>query len=90
MRFLEIGGEHFGTAKLAQLTADGLNGLGLNSFQSIDINIQTNQVFIGFTKLEDATCARAIAGTHERSKSKRFQSNNIQMFILNLFGALNS
>ena len=85
MRFLNIAGDYYGTSQLAQLTADGLSNLGLDSFQHINVNIETDQVSIIFEKLEDATCVRAIAGANQLSSSKEFQSKNIGQFILNLF-----
>ena len=85
MRFLNIAGDHYGRSQLAQLTADGLSNLGLNSFQHININLKTDQVSIVFESLEDATCVRAIAGANQQSKSKEFHGNNIGQFILNLF-----
>ncbi len=85
MRFLNIAGDYYGRSQLAQLTADGLSNLGLDSFQHINVNIRADQVSIIFEKLEDATCVRAIAGANQRSSSKEFQSKNIGQFILNLF-----
>jgi hypothetical protein len=90
MRFLRIAGDQYGTSRLAQLTADGLNNLGLDSFQHISIKIKTDQVLIVFKSLEDATCARAIAGVNPHSKSKRFQSKNIGKFLLNLFEVIST
>jgi hypothetical protein len=88
MRFLRIAGEQYGTNQLAQLTADGLSNLGLDSFQHINVKIKTDQVSIIFESLEDATCAHAIAGTNQQSKSKEFHCENIGQFILNLFGVI--
>ena len=90
MRFLNIAGDHYGRSQLAQLTADGLNNLGLSSFQHININIKTDQVSILFKSLEDATCVRAIAGADQQSRSKRFRSKNIGKFILNLFEVIST
>ena len=88
MHFLEIAGEKYGGDELSSLTANGLAGLGLDSFHSIDVDTRTNSIAIIFDKEEDSSTVGAITGSNKTINGKLFHSNNVSQFILELYSIL--
>ena len=84
MHFLKIAGEKYGADELSNLTGDGLSCLGLNSFQSIDVDTRTNSIAIVFEREDDSSAAWAIAGSKQPTCNKVFRCNNVSKFILHL------
>ena len=84
MNYLEIAGEKYGSDELTSHIAARLAEIGVNSFQSIQVNAQSNHLSIAFDDEQDVQVAMAIAGADSRSKSNIFQSENAIAFLLSL------
>jgi len=84
MNYLEISGEKYGSDELNGIIAARLSEIGVNSFQSIQVNTQSNHLEIAFDDKEDVAIANAIAGPDSRSISNIFQCKNAIAFLLSL------
>ncbi len=84
MHFIDISGTKYGDDELSSITARNFVALGMDSFQSIDINTKNNSIRVGFENIEDANSAYAIAGQEPQSTSKIFHSWDAKQFILQL------
>jgi len=89
MNYLEISGEKYGSDELNGIIAARLSEIGVNSFQSIQVNTQSNHLEIAFDDKEDVAIANAIAGPDSRSISNIFQSRNAIKFLLSLTNTSN-
>ncbi|MBT5268415.1 MAG: hypothetical protein HOL70_03110 [Candidatus Marinimicrobia bacterium] len=90
MHFIEISGTKYGGGELSDMTANNLISLGIESFQSINIDPKNNTIHIGFENVEDANVAHAIAGIKPRLKSKTFCCQDARQFLLELYSVANS
>lgn len=84
MNYLEINGERFGSNDLIGFLTNKLTEIGVNNFQSININTASNQIDIQFGDIIDANIARAIAGSPQSNKHQ-FQTKDARHFLLALF-----
>ncbi|NQV16140.1 hypothetical protein HQ531_11830 [bacterium] len=84
MNYLEIAGEKYGSDDLVSYAATKLSEIGVNSFQSIQINTENNHIAICFDTEEDALIACAIAGFQSRINSNVFQSDDATDFLISL------
>ena len=84
MKYLEIGGEKYGSDELNGIIAGRLSEIGVKSFQSIQVNAQSNHLEIAFDDKKDVDIVKAIAGPNSRSISNIFQSRNAIEFLLYL------
>ena len=84
MNYLEIAGEKYGSDELTSHIAARLAEIGVNSFQSIQVNAANNHLAIAFDDKQDVNIANAIAGTDSQSRSNIFQSENAIAFLLSL------
>ena len=89
MNFLEISGEKYGSDELTAIVAARLAEIGVNSFQSIQVNTLDNILAIAFDNEQDVQVAKAIAGSESNSKGNVFQSLNAAAFILDLYTTSN-
>jgi hypothetical protein len=85
MHFLEIAGEKYGNDDLSRITANGLAGLGIESFQTIEIDTRKSSIAISFDEVEDTAIVQAIAGVSQQNSGKEFSSDNVSQFILELY-----
>ena len=89
MNYLEIAGEKYGSDELTSHIAARLAEIGVNSFQSIQVNAANNHLAIAFDDKQDVNIANAIAGTDSQSRSNIFQSGNAVSFLLSLVNTSN-
>ena len=89
MNYLEIAGEKYGSDELTSHIANRLAEIGVNSFQSIQVNAGNNHLAIAFDDKQDINIANAIAGSDSQSRSNAFQSKNVVSFLLSLVNTSN-
>lgn len=85
MHYLQIADDQYGSDELSKIVSMGLSALGVDSYQTINIDTKKNRISIGFTSQEDANVARAIAGFIKRPKTKTFKSRDARGFLLELY-----
>ena len=84
MNYLEIAGEKYGSDEITSHIANRLAEIGVNSFQSIQVNTHSNHIEIAFDDEQDVNIANAIAGTDSQSRSNIFKSKNAIAFLVSL------
>jgi len=89
MNYLEISGEKYGSDELTSHIANRLAEIGVNSFQSIQVNAQSNHLSIAFDDEQDVQVAMAISGSDSHSISNVFESRNAVSFLLSLVNTSN-
>jgi hypothetical protein len=89
MNYLEIAGDKYSSDELTDIAAARLCEIGVNSFQSIQVNTLDNILAIAFDNEQDVQVAKAIAGSESNSKGNVFQSLNAAAFILDLYTTSN-
>ena len=89
MNYLEIAGEKYGSDELTSHIAARLAEIGVNSFQSIQVNAANNHLAIAFDDEEDVQIAMAISGSDSKSRSNVFESRNAVAFLLSLVNTSN-
>jgi len=89
MNYLEIAGEKYGSDELTSHIANRLAEIGVNSFQSIQVNAQSNHLSIAFDDEQDVQIAMAISGSDSQSISNIFESRNAVSFLLYLVNTSN-
>jgi hypothetical protein len=82
MNFLEISGEKYGSDELTAIVAARLAEIGVNSFQSIQVNAQRNHLSIAFDDKQDIEIAKAISGSESHSLNNVFETRNAVSFLL--------
>ena len=89
MDYLEIAGEKYGSDEIIGHIANRLAEIGVHSFQSIQVNAQTNHISIAFDDKQDVQIANAISGSDSHSMNNVFQSKDAVSFLLSLFSTSN-
>ncbi len=89
MNYLEIAGEKYGSDEITSYIATRLVEIGVNSFQSIQVNVQKNHIAIAFDDEQDVQIAMAISGSDSKSMSNVFQSKDAVSFLLSLVSPAN-
>ncbi len=89
MNYLEIAGEKYGSDEITSHIAARLAEIGVNSFQSIQVNAHCNHLSIAFDDEQDVQIAMAISGSDSQSISNVFESKNAVSFLLSLVNTSN-
>ncbi len=90
MHFIEICGTKYTSAELSDMTSGSLVGLGITSFNSIDLDTRSNKITIGFKSVEDADAVHAIARIKPRFKTRTFKCHDALQFLLELHSVVNT